>query len=141
MQKVDEEGIALKMPEFDNWEEYHIVSKNFNNMMEKIKILKIDVYEKEKKQSELYKQYLMLQINPHFFLNALNTIYMLNKRKDNNQVNILLTYLINYFKRFNSHPRFTFCKRVSHFESDLQILYPTFHFCNDFPVFSLAFMI
>ena len=78
MQKVDEEGIDLKMPEFDNWEEYHIVSKNFNNMMEKIKILKIDVYEKEKKQSELYKQYLMLQIN--------------------NQVNILLTYLINYFK-------------------------------------------
>ena len=42
MQKVDEEGIDLKMPEFDNWEEYHIVSKNFNNMMEKIKILKQD---------------------------------------------------------------------------------------------------
>lgn len=41
----------------------------------------------------------------------------------------------------NSHPSFPFCKRVSHFESDLQILYPTFHFCNDFPVFSLAFMI
>lgn len=37
MQKVDEEGIDLKMPEFDNWEEYHIVSKNFNNMMEKLK--------------------------------------------------------------------------------------------------------
>lgn len=46
-----------------------------------------------------------------------------------------------YFLQFNSHPRFPFCKRVSHFESDLQILYPTFHFCNDFPVFSLAFMI
>ena len=45
------------------------------------------------------------------------------------------------FSLFNSHPRFPFCKRVSHFESDLQILYPTFHFCNDFPVFSLAFMI
>ena len=41
----------------------------------------------------------------------------------------------------NSHPSFPFCKRVSHFESDLQILYPTFHFCNDFPVFFLAFMI
>lgn len=45
------------------------------------------------------------------------------------------------FWKFNSHPRFPFCKRVSHFESDLQILYPTFHFCNDFPVFFLAFMI
>ena len=77
MQKVDEEGIDLKMPEFDNWEEYHIVSKNFNNMMEKIKILKIDVYEKEKKQSELYKQYLMLQINPHFLFNSLNSLSVL----------------------------------------------------------------
>ena len=47
----------------------------------------------------------------------------------------------NSLSAFNSHPRFPFCKRVSHFESDLQILYPTFHFCNDFPVFSLAFMI
>ena len=48
-----------------------------------------------------------------------------------------------YFDIFelNSHPSFPFCKRVSHFESDLQILYPTFHFCNDFPVFFLAFMI
>lgn len=98
MQKVDEEGIDLKMPEFDNWEEYILSVKTLTIWWEKIKILKIDVYEKEKKQSELYKQYLMLQINPHFFLNALNTIYMLNKRKDNNQVNILLTYLINYFK-------------------------------------------
>ena len=44
-------------------------------------------------------------------------------------------------EKLNSHPSFPFCKRVSHFESDLQILYPTFHFCNDFPVFSLAFMI
>lgn len=50
MQKVDEEGIDLKMPEFDNWEEYHIVSKNFNNMMEKIKILKI-VFMRKKKSS------------------------------------------------------------------------------------------
>ena len=48
---------------------------------------------------------------------------------------------VNNYQEFNSHPRFPFCKRVSHFESDLQILYSTFHFCNDFPVFSLAFMI
>lgn len=57
-------------------------------------------------------------------------------------IHILLKKIAVILKReFNSHPRFPFCKRVSHFESDLQILYPTFHFCNDFPVFSLAFMI
>ena len=49
--------------------------------------------------------------------------------------------ILEKFKKLNSHPRLPFCKRVSHFESDLQILYPTFHFCNDFPVFFLAFMI
>ena len=55
-----------------------------------------------------------------------------------------MTLLYNGIARWielNSHPSFPFCKRVSHFESDLQILYPTFHFCNDFPVFFLAFMI
>lgn len=56
--------------------------------------------------------------------------------------NIIMPLLLDKQKpEFNSHPRFPFCKRVSHFESDLQILYPTFHFCNDFPVFFLAFMI
>lgn len=54
---------------------------------------------------------------------------------------ILLIGVLAVVIMLNSHPSFPFCKRVSHFESDLQILYPTFHFCNDFPVFSLAFMI
>ena len=55
-------------------------------------------------------------------------------------VSFIFVNYVNYMK-LNSHPSFPFCKRVSHFESDLQILYPTFHFCNDFPVFFLAFMI
>ena len=37
MQKVDEEGIDLKMPEFDNWEEYtYCQLKTLTIMMEKI---------------------------------------------------------------------------------------------------------
>lgn len=58
-----------------------------------------------------------------------------------NKKPVIKASICNGEQVFNSHPRFPFCKRVSHFESDLQILYPTFHFCNDFPVFSLAFMI
>ncbi len=98
MQKIDENGINLKMPDMGNMEEYAIVGKNFNNMMEKIKELKIDIYEKEKRQKDLYEQYARLQINPHFFLNSLNTVYLLNKRKNSLQVQLMLTYLINYFK-------------------------------------------
>ena len=70
----------------------------------------------------------------------------LNPRNADDYYTMLCVYdymngLDDDYLEFNSHPRFPFCKRVSHFESDLQILYPTFHFCNDFPVFSLAFMI
>lgn len=98
MKRVDEEGMELRMPNMDNMGEYQIVGSAFNNMMEKISRLKIDVYEKEKKEQELYEQCSRLQINPHFFLNALNTVYLLNKRKDSSHVQMMLTWLINYFK-------------------------------------------
>lgn len=98
MKRVDEEGMELRMPNMDNMGEYHIVGSAFNSMMEKISRLKIDVYEKEKKKQELYEQCSRLQINPHFFLNALNTVYLLNKKKDSGHVQMMLTWLINYFK-------------------------------------------
>lgn len=98
MKRVDEEGMELRMPNMDNMGEYQIVGSAFNSMMEKISRLKIDVYEKEKKEQELYEQCSRLQINPHFFLNSLNTVYLLNKRKDSGHVQMMLTWLINYFK-------------------------------------------
>lgn len=87
---------------------------------------------------KIYQSYLLFYI----ISDENQTVYVLRILKDiMNWRNILQKTNIYHFSKFNSHPRFPFCKRVSHFESDLQILYPTFHFCNDFPVFSLAFMI
>lgn len=103
MGDVDIQGLDTRMPDLGDMEEYRTVSVAFNHMMEKISDLKIDIYENEKKRKELYDQYTLLQINPHFFLNSLNTIYLFNKKRDFRHVQMMLTYLINYFRGVFSH--------------------------------------
>ena len=75
---------------------------------------------------------------PYLYFEDLDSDYVNELRKNFPKIKDIFW---NFVFLLNSHPSFPFCKRVSHFESDLQILYPTFHFCNDFPVFFLAFMI
>lgn len=57
--------------------EYDNMIANFNQMVSRIKDLKIENYEKEISAQKTYLQYLQLQVNPHFYLNALNIIYSL----------------------------------------------------------------
>lgn len=57
--------------------EYDNMIRNFNQMVSEIKDLKIKNYEKELSAQRTYLQYLQLQVNPHFYLNALNIIYSL----------------------------------------------------------------
>lgn len=45
------------------------------NMVDKIKSLKIDIYEKTLEQQKVRMDFLTLQIEPHFYLNCLNVIY------------------------------------------------------------------
>lgn len=57
--------------------EYDHMLHNFNEMVSEIKNLKIENYEKELDIQRSYLQYLQMQVNPHFYLNALNIIYSL----------------------------------------------------------------
>lgn len=43
--------------------------------------------------------------------------------------------LYKLVQKLECNPTFPFCKRVSHFGSDLQILYLKILFCNENPVF------
>uniref|UniRef100_UPI003FD8266E sensor histidine kinase n=1 Tax=Eisenbergiella tayi TaxID=1432052 RepID=UPI003FD8266E len=51
----------------------HLID-SFNSMVEQIKTLKIQSYEDELEKQDLQLNYLQLQIEPHFYLNALNLI-------------------------------------------------------------------
>ncbi len=55
--------------------EFEKINRNFNQMMEQVKNLKIDVYEKELERRQVKLRFLSQQIQPHFILNAMNLIY------------------------------------------------------------------
>lgn len=55
--------------------EFEQINRSFNDMMEQVKYLKIDVYEKELERKNIRMRYLNQQIQPHFILNAMNILY------------------------------------------------------------------
>ena len=54
--------------------EFQLLNRNFDRMAEKIKELKIEVYENQLEKQNVEMQYLKHQIKPHFLTNCLNTI-------------------------------------------------------------------
>ena len=98
MREVGDGATSIRIPPIKKLSEFQLIAKTFNNMMDQMEQLKIDIYEKKIAEQELYIQCSKLQIKPHFFLNSLNTLYLLNKRREHAQINKILTYLLDYFK-------------------------------------------
>lgn len=55
--------------------EFEQINRNFNDMMDRVSDLKIDIYEKELERKNIKMRYLSQQIQPHFILNAMNILY------------------------------------------------------------------
>ena len=55
--------------------EFEEINLNFNRMLDQVKDLKIDIYEKELERKDIALRYLTQQVQPHFILNAMNLIY------------------------------------------------------------------
>ena len=72
---IEQGNLDYRIPEKKQGTEFEQINRSFNNMMEQIKDLKIDVYEQELEKNEIKLQYLSQQIQPHFILNALNLLY------------------------------------------------------------------
>lgn len=60
---------SLQGKEFDQ------INSSFNQMMDQVAALKIDVYERELERNQIKMRYLSQQIQPHFILNAMNVLY------------------------------------------------------------------
>lgn len=78
--------------------EFNTVYEAFNEMVEEIHRLKIDVYEerisKQKAQLDFYE----IQVNPHFFINSINTIYNFAQMKQNDMVMKMSKCITNHFR-------------------------------------------
>lgn len=77
MQEAETGNLTVQVKEEGEYQEFIQMERSFNHMVHEIHDLKIAVYEEQLagKNSEL--KYLQLQINPHFFLNAMNILYTL----------------------------------------------------------------
>ena len=93
------------------------------DMVDKIKKLKIDIYEKTLEQQKTRMDFLALQIEPHFFINCLNLIYSMAQMKDYASIKAgakcTSDYLRYMFKNQNTRVRVQ--EEVQHIERYLEI--------------------
>ena len=78
--------------------EFRMLMSTFNEMIGEIKTLKIKNYETQLQSQKVYLQYLQLQINPHFYLNALNIVYSLAEIGDFKTIQKMILALVKYLR-------------------------------------------
>ncbi|MCM1236897.1 MAG: histidine kinase [Ruminococcus flavefaciens] len=103
--------------------EYDNMIRNFNEMVSAIKNLKIKNYEKELDIQKSYLQYLQMQVNPHFYLNALNIIYSLAQVKDYKMIQEMTMSLVEYSRYMFRSPKslVTVQQEMEHVENYIKI--------------------
>jgi len=76
MEIIQQGDLDHRIPELTHAsEEFASVIEEFNYLMDSIEKLKISIYEQELEQKEVRLEYLNRQIQPHFILNSLNSLY------------------------------------------------------------------
>ncbi len=86
MERIRGGDYELRVEERGDNQEFSLLSRTFNQMMDEIVNLKIRFYEKQLALSNAEQKYIRLQIRPHFFLNAMTTIAGLSAKKKNAEI-------------------------------------------------------
>lgn len=104
-------------------DEFLILNDAFNHMANQIEALKINVYEEKLSKQKAELQHLQLQINPHFFMNALNIIYTFARSNKVGLIQELVMCLVRYFRyMFSSNLKFiSFKDELEHVKNYLRI--------------------
>ena len=84
----------------ENYDETEFLEVNdtFNSMMEEIKSLKIEGYEKELSLQQTKLDYYQIQIRPHFYVNCLKNMYSLLEEKQYDDVKKSIIYLSKHLR-------------------------------------------
>lgn len=93
MEKMEAGDYNLRVVERDDTEEFLLLAKTFNKLMDEIIHLKIQFYEKKLALSDAEQKYIRLQIRPHFFLNAMTTISSLSSKGKNREIETYISAL------------------------------------------------
>ena len=107
----------------DKSREFIMINETFNEMVNQIEGLKINVYEEQIRTEQAEVKHLQVQINPHFLLNSINIIYNLAELKKNDLIKKMSTHLANYFRFITrtNKSTVTVSQEMMHIESYLEI--------------------
>lgn len=78
--------------------EFEQVNETFLEMLEQIKQLKIDAYEKKLLIQKVELQYYQIQIRPHFYLNCLKNIYGMLENNQTDKTQKFIIYLSRHLR-------------------------------------------
>ena len=105
MNRLKKGDFNVRLKTKETCTEFNLVNNTFDDMIENIEALKIDVYEQkvQRQKADLQYQkaqlqYMKLQINPHFYINCLNVINNLSIMNKNELVRDMTTYLGNHLR-------------------------------------------
>lgn len=123
MRKVEQGDLVYRISSKPSSEEFVILNRSFNNMMDQMNKLTIDIYEEKINRQKFELEHLKLQIKPHFFLNSLNIIYTLARSKNFKVIQELTYCLIEYFRfMFKSDMEYVMLKEeLKHVRNYIQI--------------------
>ena len=85
--------------------EFIQVNNAFNDMVDNIQKLKIDIYEEQLDRKHLELKYLKSQIAPHFLINCLNSIYYLSSEPKNHDIIQKMTLTLSDHLRYTLENR------------------------------------
>ncbi|MGM0879895.1 MAG: sensor histidine kinase [Bacillota bacterium] len=91
----DSKPLELKM---NRIVELEYANKLFKNLLEQIRIFKIDSYEHELEKQKIQLDFMKLQIKPHFFLNCLTNIYSMAQMHMFEEIQSMAISTSNYFR-------------------------------------------
>lgn len=123
MKRIRKGNLEMRIEPFKTSEEFQVLNETFNDMVNKVQKLKIDIYEEKISRQKEELKHLKLQVNPHFFLNSLNIMNALAKTKKYELLQEMSTCLIEYFRyMFRSNAEFVALKEeLLHVKNYLRI--------------------
>lgn len=91
-----EVNYSIAFPEYGSTE-ILLMTQKFNELLEQIQRHKTKLYEEELERQEIELQYLSSQIQPHFILNTLNTLYNYNE-SDTETAQEMIRLITRYYR-------------------------------------------
>lgn len=121
--RVNKGFLDYRIPDDHTSIEFHKLIDSFNGMVAQIQKLKVQRYEDQIEKSRIQMQYMRVQIEPHFYLNALNTINAMAQVGDDELIQKLTRCLSDYMRFLaSSRETVTISEELKNIDNYLEIM-------------------